>query len=427
MNLTKTLALASLLLLLSACSMIPGLSQPQPTAALTPTAEAAQPQPTATQAAGNAPVNLLLWLPPDFDPTAETEAGALLADRLAAFTTEHPTVRIQTRIKAEAGDAGMYNALLAANASAPLTVPDLVLLSTQDLRKAAENELVLPLNEYFPEPFDENWYEFAHLLGMHRDQVYGLPFAADALVMVYRPSLIGDPPDTWEKALNTNGLLSFPAADPQALFTLALYFSQAHGLYDEEHNLSIDQAALEAIFNFYNDGQTSGLIPYWLIQYQDDPTSWSTFQERQAEMSITWSTRYLQAESPNFNAAPLPTRNGAAFTLAKSWTMAFPVASAENAAITAELAQFLSEPEFMGAWTQAAGYLPPRVDALATWQSGVEQSLASQILPQAWPLPPQSEFDLLGTPLSTAVVAVLKQESTPADAAQQIVETLTTP
>jgi maltose-binding protein MalE len=295
------------------------------------------------------------------------------------------------------------------------------------MRLAADNELIMPLEEFLPEPFDENWYEFAQLLGMNNAQIYGLPVAADALIMTYRPSLIGDPPDTWQQALSINGLLSFPAADPQALFTVTQYFSEAHGLYDENQNLTINQAALESIFKFYQDGQSSGLFPYWLIQYQDDATSWTTFQERQAEMSITWGTRYLQTENPTFSAAPLPTRSGSAFTLAKSWLLAFPAANLEKADVSAELAQFLTEAEFMAAWTQAAGYFPPRVDALANWEQGPQQSLASQVLPQAWPLPPQSEIDLLGTPLSTAVISVLKQEIDPANAAEQIVETLTTP
>ena len=425
MNLKKLLILISLLFLLTACENIPGIAPQPPTLAVTPTTAAAQPEATATPAPGNIPVNLLLWLPPEFDPAAETEASALLADRLAAFTSEHPGTRIETRIKADEGEAGLYNALLAANASAPLTLPDMVFLPTLDMRKAAENDLILPLDDYIAEPFDENWYEFSHLLGMHREQVYGLPLAVDALVMVYRPSLIGDPPGTWERTLNINGMLSFPAADPEALFTMALYLSQAHSLYDENQELNINQAVLESIFNFYNDGQSSGVIPYWLIQYQEDLTSWSTFQERQTEMSITWSTRYLQAENPTFNAAPLPTRDGAAFTFVKSWTLVLPAANEKNAAISAELAQFLTAPEFMGPWTQAVGYLPPRVDALANWQEGAEQSLASQVLPQAWPLPPQTDFDLMGTPLSTAVIAVLKQEITPVDAAKQIVETLT--
>lgn len=426
MTYKRLLIVLSLLFLLSACANFPGFDQKTPTLAITPTTEI-QVQKTPTPAAGNAPVNLLLWLPPEFDPGAESEAGALLADRLATFTNDHPGVRIETRIKAMDGEASLYNALQAANASAPLTLPDLVVLSTEDMRMAAEIDLIMPFEEFLPEPFDENWYEFSQLLGMHKDQVYGLPFAADTLVMTYRPSLIGDPPDTWQKALSTNGLLSFPAADPQALFTLTLYFSETQGLYDEDQNLDIKQTTLESIFNFYREGQSSGLFPYWLIQYQDDAASWTTFQERQAEMSITWSTRYLQTENPTFNAAPLPTRSGSTFTLAKSWQLAIPAANAENAAVSVELAQFLTDPEFMGAWTQAAGYFPPRVDALANWEQGAEQSLASQVLPQAWPLPPQMEIDLLGTPLSSAVISALKQEIEPADAAQQVVETLATP
>ena len=203
-----------------------------------------------------------------------------------------------------------------------------------------------------------------------------------------------------------------------------MYLSLMHSLRDENNDLSLNQAALEAVFNFLKSGQTSGLIPYWLVQYQDDETSWTLFQERQTQMCITWSRRYLQDQSGQFNAAPMPTRSGSPFTLTQSWNISITNATPNKTTTAVELAQFLTQTEFLGSWTETTGYMPPRVDSLAVWQEGPKQALASQILPQAISIPLPDDLDVISPLLSSATVSVLKLEIEPAKAAEEIVETL---
>ncbi|HEX9012650.1 MAG TPA: hypothetical protein VF813_04005, partial [Anaerolineaceae bacterium] len=75
----------------------------------------------------------ILWLPPQFDPAADTEAGRLLKDRLQAFGKQEPGVNIDVRIKASSGPGGLLESLTAASAAAPDAVPSLVALSRSDL------------------------------------------------------------------------------------------------------------------------------------------------------------------------------------------------------------------------------------------------------------------------------------------------------
>jgi ABC-type glycerol-3-phosphate transport system substrate-binding protein len=420
----KKLVLIFLLaVVLAACANSSDTTPNSPTQAATATNPSAAQLETPTSQ-GSQFESILIWVPPDFDPAAETETGALLADRLQTFTNEHPGVRIETRIKAVEGDAGLYKTLQAASASAPLTLPDLIILSTEDMRTAAENSLIRPLDEYAPELFDDNWYEFAQSLATYDGQTFGLPFAVDALVMTYRPLIIGNPPDTWQKALETSGLISFPAASPDAMVTIAMYLSLMDSLRDENNNLALNQAALEAVFTFFRSAQTSGLIPYWLVQYQDDESSWSLFQERQTQMCITWSRRYLQDQSGLFNAAPIPTRSGSPFTLAQSWNLSITNATPSKTATAVELAKFLSQAEFLGSLTEASGYMPPRVDSLVVWQEGAKQALASQILPQAISIPLPSDLDKVSELLSSATVGVLKLEIDPEKAVEEIMAAL---
>ena len=422
-KLILTLILATLLSL-SACSNLPGRQATITPATATPTSLAAIPDQTPDSADNDQTTRLLIWLPPDFDPNTDNEAGALLAAQLQAFSEQNPNIQVETRIKAIEGSAGLFQSLTAASASAPLVLPDLILLPTNDFRHAADKDLILPLDELMPNPFSEDWYAFAAGLGMYQNRVYGMPFAVEALVMAYRPSVIDSPPKTWEEALKNSGILSFPAANPEALFTTTLYLSENSSIYDDSGQIFLNQAGIETIFDFYRDGLVSDILPFWLTQNEDYESSWQVFQERRASLCITWSGQYIKDETGLIAAAPLPTRTGEPFTITSSWTLALPVKDPENYAYSLKLAQLLTESSFIGKWTEQVGYFPPRADSLLVWQPGPDQGLASQILPQAIAIPLQQDLQTLGSVLTPATISLLKAEKNPQQLSKEIVELL---
>jgi hypothetical protein len=77
----------------------------------------------ATQPSGGLLVRI--WLPPEFDPNGNGAASGLLKARLEQYATENPEVRLEVRVKALDGTGGMLESLVAANAAAPLALPDL--------------------------------------------------------------------------------------------------------------------------------------------------------------------------------------------------------------------------------------------------------------------------------------------------------------
>ena len=163
---------------------------------------------------------LRIWLPPRFDPDAETEAANLLKQRLADFESQHPGLVIEVRIKAEEGDASLLNSLSAANLAAPTALPDLVALPRPALEAAALKGLLHPIDGLSTALHDPDWYGYARDLGHVQNIGYGLPFAGDAAVLVYRSDIEGGV--TWENIFINGNSLSFPAGDPQGLFGLSL-------------------------------------------------------------------------------------------------------------------------------------------------------------------------------------------------------------
>jgi ABC-type glycerol-3-phosphate transport system substrate-binding protein len=363
---------------------------------------------------------LRLWLPPHFDPAADTQAGKLLRARLDEFTGQHPGVRIEVRVKALEGSGGLIDSLMAANAAAPQAMPDLIALSRPALEVAALKGLLHPYDGLTAALDAPDWYDFARQLSRLQNSTFGLPFAGDALLLTYRPARIGRPPPAdWEATLAISQTLVFPAADSQALFTLTLYQASGGALQDPQGRPMLDVAILDQVLSFYVRGGQTGLLPNWLTLYETDDQAWNAYTQGQANLSITWASRYLRERPTGSAAAPLPTPDGNAFTLATGWVWALAGAHPEQQTLSVELAEFLIAKDFLAEWSAAAGYIPPRSEALAQWDDAGLRALLEHIASSAHLRPPADILTALGSSLEQATVQVLKQQTAPLAAAQE--------
>jgi multiple sugar transport system substrate-binding protein len=409
---TKNLTTLILILLLasafSSCSAIGGLLEEE-----TPIAFTATPAPLPTSTPGtlgiDAPISLQLWVPPEFDPQSDSEAAQLLQERLAEYSRLHPGIRVVTRVKAGEGPASLLDTLSAAVSAAPLALPDLVLLSTHDARTAAERNLIYPLQTQIDFSTDNDWYGFVENLVAFQEESWGVPVAADVLVMVYRPYQTPEPPEDWATFFEQGQRLIFPAADPQALFTLLLYLSESQQT-DILPGMIWDASSLESVLNFYKQAQASNLMPYWLTQLDSDQLVWEGFLDGQAELGITWASHYLQEAPETVSAGLIPTQDGSVFTLATGWIWAVATPNAERQNAAENLALYLSEADFSGRWTQAAGLLPVRPTALVQWENTPDRALTIRLLPEAIPAPGETVLSTIGPALQEAATGILKQE-----------------
>lgn len=401
---------------LSACAgLLPTDAPPQATATSSPqSGETQTVDPTEDQAEST---DLVLWLPPQFDPSAGGLAASMLQARLGEFGDQHPQIRIQVRVKAEEGTGGMLDSLQQAQAAAPLALPDLVLLPHTQLSAAATAGVAHPLElEVSP----DEWYVFAEEMATVDGQTYGIPFAADALIAAFRPSAVEAYPSNWSALLESRLTLGFAAADPDALFTIAELISAEETAAASEADFAPSQDALNVVFNFYESGTERGNFPFWLNQYQTQDQSWQAFTEGRVPMVVTRISRVLDARNVDVLGAPLPTQNGEPFALVDGWVLAVTGSQAQSNELATELAQFLTTPEFLAQWTAAAGLLPTQPASLAAWAPDARQALASQLVEEAHALPDEEMIDLWGTPLSEAVVALLKQEISAEEAMQAV-------
>jgi multiple sugar transport system substrate-binding protein len=448
----KTISLFAglLLIMLSACSSLPPPfgTQATPVSTMTTTTPGAATDstaPTATEStprveetpadgstptvSGNpaSPIVLHLWLPPEFDPQAGTPAAELFKARLEEFSRRRPGIRTAVRIKAVEGPGGLLDSLTTASAAAPLALPDLIALPRPMLETAALKGLLHPFDGLTSALDNPDWYDFARQMAHLQNSTFGLPIAGDAQVLVYRPAVIGTPPADWTTTLALETPLAFSASDPQALFTLGLYQSVDGALLDEQGRPTLENAPLTSVLDFYRQAEQNGVMPYWITQYQTEEQAWQAFVSGETDLVISWTSRYLSNMLADTAMAPLPTKNGEPYTLASGWVWALSTPHTDRQSLGAELAEYLTDSEFLAQWSQAAGNIPPQPSAMSAWADTSLLALVNRIAVSARIIPSTDLLTSLGPPLQQAVVAVLKEQSDPQVAAQAAIENVANP
>jgi maltose-binding protein MalE len=454
LRLPLLLLLASGVLLASCSGLpLPGAGQtPQSPPTSIPTGLPTSP---VTAAPGETPTAagpqpLTVWVPPQFDPGSGTPAGNLLKQRLQQFTDRIPGTQIEVRVKAVEGTGGLFDSLATASAAAPEARPDLIALPQDTLQAAALKGLLLPFDGLTIAMSDPDWYEYARQLANLQTAQFGMPFAGDALLLAYRPSVVTRPPADWAAIGESQRPLLFAASDLRALFPLSQYQSAGGTTSDAQGRPALDEEPLTATLDFLTQGNQAGAFPGWLAELLNPEQAWQAFEENRADQAVAWASQVLAAtqmasgdpgqgeaasagSAVDLSAAPLPTMNGEPLTLATGWVWALGNSRSPNHELATRLAEFLTESSYLASWTQAAGYLPPRPSALQGWENpenGPEstwQELLGPILESARLYPPVEVLTNLGPVLQQATLQVLAGQLNPADAARAAIESLSTP
>lgn len=407
---------------LTACVLTP-TPAPSATPPVTDTPTASNAQPTATP---DPAANLLrLWLPPHFAPDAENEGGEVLLQQIAAFEEAHG-LEVQVRLKAERGSGSLLEALLNAYNVAPSALPDVVALSHDDLVAAASAGAVIPLESWLPPDVRQDAYPFAQALGQVDGRWMGVPFAADARILVYNTDVYTTAPARWRDIIT--GTLIFPAGEDTGLTVLSEYLALGGPLENQAGEPALDAQRLASALRQFQNAQQADVLPLSTLNYTDPARTWQIFRERRATLALTTAQWYLrEANRVERSAAALPpTQSEMPFTLAEGWSWVV-VNTNRDPARAADLIAWLAAPEQMGAWTQAARVLPTRTAVLAAWGDDPFAPLAAEVLTRAQPQPARDVLDTLGPLLRQAVENVLSGRASPEAAANTVAESFNNP
>lgn len=392
-------------------SFTPPTPVPTRTARMTPTPS---PLPTATASAEPETPSLQIWLPEQFNLSAENPVAELLTERLREFESQHSRLKIEVRIKKAETEGDILNALSITSAAAPSVLPDLVLLSRADLEMAALLGLLHPIDGLSTALDDPNWYSYAQQLARIQNTGYGLPVLGDTLVLIYYPEL--GQIVTWEDILASEGDFVFPAANPQALVGLSLYASAGGEILDSQGLPMLDQETLVRVLTLVEEGVSNEIFPPSLANVTNESQVLQIYRTGSANKGIVWYLSYRPAEDGAIT--PLPGLGEIPFSYATGWVWALAGSEPENQQLAVQLAEFLVAEDFIAEWTRATGYLPTRPSVV---EEG-DRTLTA-ILESAQPLPSRDVLAVLGPLMQEALTRVLDGEQ-PEDVAVSVTEKL---
>lgn len=370
---------------------------------------------------------IVLWVPPQFNPASGTPAGDLLQKRLNQFMEVNPGVLVETRVKGASGPGGLLDSLTTSSIAAPGAMPSVVALSRTDLEQAALKSLVLSLDGLTPATKDAGLYPYAQNLGRIQTSTFGIPFAGDALILVYRTAdLDAKPPARWADIFDSRKVVIAPLDDDQAYLTLALYRSAMGPVQNKEGQPKLDAKILTQALTVYSTGISRGNFPAWLTQLQTTDQAWQAFTDNQGSMVVTWSSNYLADMPQDASAAALPSL-GNPYTLMTGWAWALTDRNPETRELSIKLIEFLSEDDFLAEWTAAAGYLPTKPSILSIWPNTTLRPVFEPILTGAEVRPANELTASLGPVMHEAVLSIFNGQASPEQAAQSAAEKLGAP
>jgi ABC-type glycerol-3-phosphate transport system substrate-binding protein len=302
-------------------------------------------------------------------------------------------------------------------------MPDLSALSRADLEAGAKQGLLHPLDGLTTLPDDPDWYPYAQQMAHVQNTSFGLPFAGDTLALIGYSSPL---PTNWDE-LPEETLIIFPAADPQALFTLSLYLSSGGTLTNEEGLPAINESILAEVLSLVKPDPEIQVFSSSNSEYLTDAQAWEGFLDQRGNLTVSWVSNYLGEETTgSLTLAPVPglTSESEGYTLGTGWSWALTGSNSDNLALAVELGEFLSDSSFLAEWSREAGVLPTRPTALSSWENTDSKVALAEMAESAYLLPSQELLNTIGPLFADATLAVLNGEQLPDEAANTVAEQL---
>jgi len=396
---------------------LPGDLATQPAPEMTPTS-----QTESTEVLPLQPEKLIIWLPPDLDPHDDTEAGSLLMEKLNSYAYANK-IEIVVRVKSQTGSGSLIDSLTATRAAVPEALPDLIVLSANDLQLASQRDLIYE-NEQLTEMLGgSDWYSFARQLSQVDGKVLSIPFAADPLAMIYSSTNLLPPSGEWNQIHKNYGIFGFAADDSLGRFLLLQYMSAGGDVMDGQGYTLLEEAPLIASLQALKDALNTRHINSLSLSYQNDSQVWQSFLDRNLDtavvpVSLVLSHSYEDSNQPHAALSEPP------FTLATGSAWALGSADIARQELALDLLEELMQTEFLAKWTEALHRLPSKPSALGSWTEPDLKPALEKIAGATVIYPPNAVLNQLGPILRNATLLILRDGGDVVETARQAIESV---
>ncbi len=368
------------------------------------------------------PEKLILWLPPELDPNAETESGAILKARLNEFASEN-RIEIEVRIKAISGSGGLLDALRTTHAAAPASSPDVVALSRDHLLRAVQDGVVFTQEGLTTMMSDLDWYNFGRDAATIQGEVMAVPFKGVPMGLAYQSFSQLIPSNEWVDTSSNYGKFGFAADDPRGTFLLLLYLSLGGQVQNEQSETILQEEPLTEALQTLKDGLNTLHFSELAVAMQNSEQVWDAFSIQSFSTAFLPVNIVLQGRETTPDA-PDPAFTSPEITLTDASVWALGSQEPQRQELALALISHLSETQFLAEWSEALKEIPARLSALGAWEEISLKPALEKMASGAILYPPDAVMDKLGPILRNATLLILRDNADVVETARQAVESV---
>lgn len=353
---------------------------------------------------------LVVWVPEEFSIFNESEAAELFKQRVEGFERQYPGTVVVLRVKASSGSGGILDSLRNTKTAAANALPQIALLSSADMKDAADQALLLPVEDFFHDNNPSTYFSYAHEISELSGTMYGFPFVGDALVGIANNSFSDLGFTSWDEIRTKRIPLYFAANSPQATFIISQYLSTGGSLIDEQGHAAFNQDNLMTVLAAFDQNVRSKLFQESFSTLNTNEDAWTLLQNGEIKWEINWYSKAMQSDLGGLQIFQLPSLGSESYVSAKGWLWTIVNSDAEVDAIVPEFIAYFSDPQFLAEYSQAAGYLPVLPASLALYENTDTINQLNNLLTAAHGLPSTDLILKVGPVLRDATLMVLTQD-----------------
>ncbi|MBN1994550.1 MAG: hypothetical protein JW953_17765 [Anaerolineae bacterium] len=392
----------------------------------------ATPTITPTTTPEDSTLTLTVWTIETISSEAEGEIGNFISNSLRNFRRVNPDLKVEMILKKPSGKGGVLDFLRTSREVAPTILPDVAVLNTTDLNQAYTEGLIEPLGGKLDRSIAQDLLPAARKMGTINNTLVGVPLGIEMEHTVYNTRTFTAPLVLWSDVLSSNTRYLFPAKGVNGLVndtTLSLYLSTGGKLLNDQGAPTIDERALRAVLDFYQQAMANDIIDASALEAATTEELWPIYLEAKAGIAQISVRQYLidreLLKNTSFAPLPVPKEGVSPVLIMHGWTLVLVTDDVERQKDALRLIESFMSTSNNATWNTINHSIPTRETAFNQLAGNDPYwiYLAEQ-LNTAQPQPAFAGYDRVGRIIQQAVQQVISGEATPEEATATAVDAL---
>lgn len=366
--------------------------------------------------------SLRVWTTGVVSPFGDEPENIILAEQINEFRSRFPTMDFDIQEKKLTEQGGILNYLRSGHGIADGILPDVILISSDALPRAAAEGLILPTDALFDyDPL----FSAAQDLSISGDSFYGYTFM---LTDLHHVASVADVslPANWVAFANSDNRFLFNATSEQgAYLLLQLYLSEGGGMAEADGRIELEAENLANALQLVEAARENEVIAAESRSGFARSEVWGLLRSGDVDVALVSAESYLENAPITINFAPVPGGNTTAPPLVRGWLWAITTDDPERQALAAEFIAYMAQVERLGEWSAVSNHLPANPDAFRMWEQNLYSAFLVEQLSKAEGIPSQmGRGSSAETILSNATLEMLVPGANPAETTQSILDQL---